>query len=83
MNLLQESLTRKSEPKLNNFSKSENVLTKFSTAAANGASDANRKAPHPTANATTVQTLVVGSTTTTQSPPKGNGFLLTGPVTDL
>lgn len=85
MQTMQESLMqgrRTSEPvKLNNFSKSETVLNKFA-ATTNGVAANDLK--HRAQQANTVQTLVVGTTTATAaSPPKGNGFCLTGPVTDL
>ena len=77
---MQESLGRRqSEPvKLNNFSKSETVLSRT---ASNGLGGDPRKAQQ----ANTVQTVVVGTTVSpaVASPPKGNGFCLTGPVTDL
>lgn len=76
---------RTSEPiKLNNFSKSDAALNKF--LATNGGDGMKSQRGH---QANTVQTLVVGTTTGSltaglaTSPPKGNGFSLTGPVTDL
>lgn len=78
MQNMQDSMGRRtSEPiKLNHFSKSENVLNRFAaTNGGNGVADVKQRA-------NTVQTVVVGSTVAT-SPPRGNGFCLTGPVTDL
>lgn len=75
---MQES-RRASEPpvKLNNFSKSETVLNKFN-ATTNGVMTKGQQ------QGNSVQTVLVGSTTTlAASPPKGNGFCLSGPVTDL
>lgn len=87
MQNMQDSLReRRTDPvKLNNFSKSEVTLNKF----ANGG---DFKVQRQQQQANTVQTVVVGSTTRVavgqenngeQLPPKGNGFCLTGPVTDL
>lgn len=92
MQSMQESLKnrRPSEPiKLNNFSKSEAVLNRQH-------SQSNGEQHHQVTTvkgkpqqANTVQTIVVGTTTSTAaaaaaaSPPKGNGFVLKGPVTDL
>lgn len=92
MQNMQDSLReRRTDPvKLNNFSKSEVTLNKF----ANGGDFKVQRQQHQQ-QANTVQTVVVGSTTRVavgqenngqqqeQLPPKGNGFCLTGPVTDL
>lgn len=71
MQNMQES-RRASEPpvKLNNFSKSETVLNKFN-ATTNGVMSKGQ------------QQGISVQTTSAASPPKGNGFCLSGPVTDL
>lgn len=73
---MQESLGRRTSStsdqpiKLNNFSKSETVLNKF-------AAKTNGVASRQAQQASSVQTVAAAS------PPKGNGFCLSGPVTDL
>lgn len=93
MQNMQDSLRerRTDSIKLNNFSKSEVMLNKFPNG---GDLRVPRHQQQQPQQANSVQTLVVGSTTRVavgdhsgqqqqQTPPKGNGFCLTGPVTDL